>query len=156
MKRTVSIVVPVYQNEANLQETVPKLLSLAARLPGYRLELVFVDDGSRDRSLVILADYAKRHPETIKVVKLSRNFGQTPAIQAGLRHAAGDCVGVISADLQEPWECFADMIKEWEGGAKFVMGERQERDETRRHQLVSDVEFDRFIDLRQVFKDRQT
>ena len=139
MKRTFSIVVPVYQNEVNLQETVPNLLSLGARLPDYRLELVFVDDGSRDRSLEILAGHAAKHPGTIKVVKLSRNFGQTPAIQAGLRYATGDCVGVISADLQEPWEFFADMIKEWEGGAKFVMGERQEREETRRHQLLSGI-----------------
>ena len=88
MKRTVSIVVPVYQNEANLQETVPKLLSLAARLPGYRLELVFVDDGSRDRSLVILADYAKRHPEAMPQAMntLVRLMLQT-IFEEGLFHA---------------------------------------------------------------------
>jgi len=139
MAKTFSIVIPVFQNEANLPDTVPKLLALGQALPAYQLELVFVDDGSRDRSFECLADYAKRHPETIKVVKLSRNFGQTPAIQAGLRHATGDCVGVISADLQEPHELFVEMIKQWESGAKFVMGERQAREEGASHQMLSGI-----------------
>jgi len=137
MPKAFSIVVPVYQNEANLPETVPALLGLARALPDYHLELVFVDDGSHDGSLSILTDYAKRYPAEITVVKLARNFGQTPAIQAGLRQATGDCVGIISADLQEPHELFLEMIKRWEGGARFVLGERQEREESRRHQLVS-------------------
>ena len=134
-----SIVVPVYQNEANLPDTVPRLLSLASSLPGYALELVFVDDGSRDRSLEILLAFAAQHPREIKIVKLTRNFGQTPAIQAGLRHARGDCVGIISADLQEPCESLVEMIKAWEGGAKFVIGERSERKESRLHQAVSGI-----------------
>ncbi len=137
MARKFSIVVPVFQNEANLADTVPKLVGLGVSLPSYKLELVFVDDGSRDRSFTILADYAAQHPDTITVVKLTRNFGQIPAIQAGLRQATGDCVGIISADLQEPWEIFPDMIKEWERGAKFVMGERQKREEHVAHRLVS-------------------
>jgi glycosyltransferase involved in cell wall biosynthesis len=138
MPKIFSIVVPVYQNEANLHDTIPALLALAPTVPDYRLELVFVDDGSRDRSLDILTDYAQRHSE-ITVVKLARNFGQTPAIQAGLRQAAGDCVGIISADLQEPHELFLEMVKQWEGGAKFVLGERLEREETRWHQRVSGI-----------------
>jgi glycosyltransferase involved in cell wall biosynthesis len=138
MSRTFSIVVPVFQNEANLPETIPALLGLGRALPEYRLELVFVDDGSRDRSLSIVTDYAQRHPEIV-VVKLARNFGQTPAIQAGLRQASGDCVGIISADLQEPHELFIEMIKRWEDGAKFVLGERQERQEGRWHRSVSGI-----------------
>ena len=139
MPPTFSIVVPVFQNEANLHDTVPKLIGLGRHLPAYALELVFVDDGSRDRSFEMLTEYAARHSDTIKVVKLTRNFGQIPAIQAGLRHATGACVGIISADLQEPCELFLDMIKEWERGARFVMGERQSREENRLHQLVSGV-----------------
>ena len=129
----------MYQNEANLPETVPALLGLRALLPGYGLELVFVDDGSRDRSFAVLSDFAARYPETVRVVKLARNFGQTPAIQAGLRHARGDCVGVISADMQEPCELFCDMVRMWEEGAKFVMGERQARAETAAQQKVSGI-----------------
>jgi len=139
MKRVFSIVVPVYHNEANLRDTVPALLSLRDSIGDYKLELVFVDDGSKDRSLAILADYAASHPDIIRVVKLARNFGQTPAIQAGLRTAIGDCVGIISADLQEPHELFAVMLKEWERGAKFVIGERQARKESAFHQLASGI-----------------
>jgi len=139
VRRTLSIVVPVYQNAANLDDTVPKLLGLQGLLPHYALDLVFVDDGSRDASFEIVSRYAAWHPDVITVVKLTRNFGQSPAIQAGLRHARGDCVGIISADLQEPWELFADMVREWERGTKFVMGERQARAEGPVHRWVSGV-----------------
>jgi len=140
MAPTLSVVVPVFQNEASLPDTVPRLLAVRELLPdGYDLELVFVDDGSRDKSFAILSEFARRHPATITVVMLTRNFGQTPAIQAGLRHARGDCVGIISADLQEPCELFADMVKEWERGARFVMGERQARAEGPVHRLLSGI-----------------
>ncbi len=139
MSLVFSIVVPVFQNETNLHDTVPKLLSLQDNLPNYALELVFVDDGSPDRSLEILVKYAESYPEKIKIVKLTRNFGQTPAVQAGLRHASGSCVGIISADLQEPHELFVDMVKEWEAGARFVIGERQARQESRLHQTISGI-----------------
>jgi len=139
MAKTFSIIVPVFQNEVNLPDTIPKLLSFGQSLPAYQLELVFVDDGSRDRSLEILTDFSKRFPSVIKIIKLARNFGQTPAIQAGLRHASGDCIGIISADLQEPHELFVEMVKQWEGGAKFVMGERQAREEGASHQMLSGI-----------------
>src|SRR5262245_49486637 len=139
MARLFSIVVPVRQNEANLHDTVPKLLDLRGRIGDFAAEFVFVDDGSTDRSFAILSDYAKRYPGVIRVVKLARNFGQTPAVQAGLRFARGDCVGIISADLQEPHEAFVDMLREWEKGAKFVIGERREREESRAHQGVSGI-----------------
>src|SRR5262245_16377668 len=134
MARLFSIVVPVRQNEANLHDTVPRLLDLRSRIGDFGSELVFVDDGSTDRSFAILSDYARSHPGVIRVVKLSRNFGQTPAVQAGLRFARGDCVGIISADLQEPHETFVDMLRAWEKGAKFVIGERTQREESRAHQ----------------------
>jgi dolichol-phosphate mannosyltransferase len=98
-----------------------------------------VDDGSRDRSFAILKEFAERHPDLIRVIRLSRNFGQTPAIQAGLRYARGDCVGIISADLQEPHEAFVEMIGEWKRGAKFVIGERAGREENKTHQSVSGI-----------------
>jgi len=137
MRPIFSIVVPVYQNEKNLHQSLPKLLSLKELLPDYELELVFVDDGSSDSSLSILNIFAEKNPQNIKIIRLARNFGQTPAIQAGLRYARGQCVGIISADLQEPFELFVDMLKKWEEGAKFVMGERCHREEDKRHQMIS-------------------
>ncbi len=125
----ISIVVPVYFNEANLPDTIPQLLSLAEKLPGYSLELVFVDDGSGDNSLKLLLDYRSQNPGQIKVVKLTRNFGSMSAIQAGFTVATGDCVGMISADLQDPPEIFLDMIAHWEKGNKAVFAVRQDREE---------------------------
>src|SRR5262252_7899541 len=93
-KKTFSIVVPVYNNEANIPDTVAQLAALAKDLPAYRLELVFVDDGSADHSHALLQAEHERRPDLITVVKLTRNFGQTPAVQAGLQHATGDVVGV--------------------------------------------------------------
>lgn len=139
MSRTFSIVVPVYQNEANLADTVPRLLALREAIGDCALELVFVDDGSTDRSFALLEEFVARHPGVIRVVKLARNFGQTPAVQAGLRFARGDCVGIISADLQEPHEMFVDMLTEWRRGAKLVIGERSAREESALHRALSGV-----------------
>lgn len=134
-----SIVVPVYQNEDNLGETIPALLALGERLPDYRLELVFVDDGSTDHSHALLLDAQARHPDSIVVVKLTRNFGQSPAIREGLRVARGRCIGIISADLQDPPELFLEMVAHWERGVKLVIAERTARDDGPLHGLISNL-----------------
>jgi glycosyltransferase involved in cell wall biosynthesis len=125
--KTFSIIIPVYYNELNLPETIPQLISLADNFLGYHLELVFVDDGSGDRTLEVLLDSQSKHPETIKVVKLTRNFGSMAAIQAGFTIATGDCVGMISADLQDPPELFQEMLGYWEKGIKAIFAIRQDR-----------------------------
>ncbi|GAB4485234.1 MAG: glycosyltransferase family 2 protein [Anaerolineales bacterium] len=126
---TFSIIVPVYYNEANLPDTVPELLSLQQKLPDCRLELVFVDDGSGDRSLEILREFQRQAPETISLVRLSRNFGSMAAILAGMSAARGDCVGVIAADLQDPPELFVEMLAHWRQGVKSVFAVRQARED---------------------------
>ena len=139
MSRTFSIVIPVYYNEPNLPETVPQLLGLAERIPQCRLELVFVDDGSGDRSFEILRKFQGHYPDTIKVVKLTRNFGSMAAIQAGFTVVSGDCVGMISADLQDPPELFLEMLDHWEKGAKAVFAVRQDREEPFSQKLFSNT-----------------
>lgn len=134
-----SIVVPVYQNAPNLATTIPALLGLQKELPGYDLELIFVDDGSADGSYEILMDFRRQHSESIKVLKLTKNFGQTPATQAGLRFATGDVVGIISADLQEPPGLFIKMLREWEKGTKLVIAERDDREEDFVHSFISNT-----------------
>ncbi len=129
-KKTLSIVIPVYFNEPNLPDMIPQLLALADGLPGYALDLIFVDDGSRDRSLEILLNAQKQFPHQIKVVKLTRNFGSMAALQAGLTVATGDCVGVIAADLQDPPELFLEMTCHWEQGVKAVFAVRTDREES--------------------------
>ena len=128
--KIVTVVVPVYFNELNLPDTIPQLLALADGLPDYDLELVFVDDGSKDRSLEILLDAQKRFPTQIKVVKLTRNFGAMAALQAGLTVATGDCIGVTAADLQDPPELFLEMVNHWENGIKAVLAVRADREES--------------------------
>ena len=129
-KKTISIVVPVYFNEPNLPDTIPQLLALEDNLSGYKLELIFVDDDSKDRSLGILLDHQKRFPKQIKVVKLTRNFGTMAALQAGLTVATGDCIGVIAADLQDPPELFLEMTRHWEQGVKAIFAVRSDREES--------------------------
>lgn len=129
-KKLFSIVIPIYFNEINIPDTVPQLLALKKDLSDYDLELVFVDDGSKDRSLELLLGFQVRHPKEIKAVKLTRNFGSMSAIQAGFTVAGGDCVGMISADLQDPPELFMEMISYWEKGSKAVFAIRQDREES--------------------------
>lgn len=136
-KKIFSIVVPVCQNESNLDDTITKLLSLREKLPEYRLELVFVDDGSRDSSYEILLRYYRCFKDTMNIVKLTRNFGQIPALQAGLHFAKGDCVGIISADLQDPYLLFVDMIRRWEQGVMLVAAAREGRPENIFHRFLS-------------------
>jgi dolichol-phosphate mannosyltransferase len=128
--KTISIIVPVYYNELNLPDSIPQLLALRHNLDRYQLELVFVDDGSGDRSLSILLEYQRQYPQLIKVVKLTRNFGSMAAVQAGMSVASGDCVAVIAADLQDPPELIVDMVSQWERGVKAVFAIRANREES--------------------------
>src|SRR6266542_2117605 len=137
--KTLSIIIPVYYNELNLPDTIPQLLSLQQSLDGYDLELVFVDDGSGDNSLQVLLEYQSKYPDTITLVKLTRNFGSMAAIQAGFSVAAGDCVGMITADLQDPPELFLEMLGYWEKGVKAVFAVRQDREEPLLTKLFSSI-----------------
>ncbi|KGY11319.1 hypothetical protein NM22_15770 [Vibrio tubiashii] len=138
--KTFSIVIPVYQNELNLRKTIPTLLNLGQEvLKRYSIntKLIFVDDGSTDRSYEILCDFQSKHKDKMDIVKMSRNFGQTPAIQAGLFHSSTDCTGIISADLQDPPELFFNMLENWIKGEKYVIAERESRLESNTHRFVS-------------------
>jgi dolichol-phosphate mannosyltransferase len=127
--KKLSLVVPCYYNELNVPDTVPELLALGDKLPDLELELVFVDDGSGDRTLELLLEFQRRYPEQIKVVKLTRNFGAVAAAQAGFTVATGDCVGMTAADLQDPPEMFIEMARHWAGGIKAVYAVRVDREE---------------------------
>lgn len=138
MKR-LSIVIPIYQNEENIHSTMTELLALQHKIDGYSLQLIFVDDGSTDKSYELLNKYYHEHPSIIKLVVLTKNFGQSQAIREGIRLADGDCIGVISADLQDPPELFLEMLVHWESGVKLVIGERNGREEGFIHSLFSNM-----------------
>ena len=99
----VSIVVPVFNEDANLEEFLRRVLAVLDGRGG-DFEVILVDDGSRDRSLEILKSWAARRPDRVRVLELSRNFGQHQAILAGFRDVTGDVVVTLDADLQNPPE----------------------------------------------------
>jgi dolichol-phosphate mannosyltransferase len=120
-----SVVVPLLNEEAVIEQTYAALKTHLDAL-GETYELVFVDDGSTDRSRAILAAKALRDP-AVRVVGLSRNFGHEMATTAGLRHARGQAAIVIDADLQDPPELIAEFVAKWRQGYQVVFGVRQER-----------------------------
>jgi polyisoprenyl-phosphate glycosyltransferase len=129
--KTVSVIVPVYYNEPSLPILFDALLEVEAGLRerGLGLELIFVDDGSRDGSFGALREIKKRRPAT-KVIKLTRNFGAVHASKTGMRFVTGDCFLVLAADLQDPPELILEMADRWLQGAKFVICVRQERQDS--------------------------
>ena len=122
----VSIVVPVLDEEENLAELHDRLRTALAGIPH---ELVFVDDGSSDRSAAIVEELAARQ-EGIVLVQLSRNFGMEIAMSAGLDHARGDHVVLMHADLQDPPELIPEMLEKARAGADVVYARRIGRDES--------------------------
>lgn len=125
---TVSVVVPVYNEQDVLPEFVRRAVA-ALEKSGQAWELIFVDDGSKDSSADLLAK-CHRDNSRIKLIRLSRNFGQQPAISAGIHHATGDCVALIDADLQDPPELLIEMIGQWLAGYDTVIARRRSRPET--------------------------
>lgn len=126
-KILLSIVVPVFNEEESLVESIRRFLELKKILPSnVEVELIFVDDGSSDDSLVILRNFARKH-SFIKTISLSRNFGHQIAITAGIDMAMGDYVAVIDADLQDPPELIVEMYQIAIAGADVVYGKRRSR-----------------------------
>jgi dolichol-phosphate mannosyltransferase len=122
----VSIVIPVYYNSPSLGALAGRLRQLSADNVRHEFEFLFVDDGSGDDSFPVLQQLAEQDTR-IRVIKLSRNYGSTTAVMAGITYARGDCVAFIAADLQDPPESLSEMILEWESGFKVVLAVRKDR-----------------------------
>lgn len=126
-EKLVSIVVPVYDEETNVQ---PFYDALTAALPGsgFNIEIIFVDDGSSDRTFQMIGDLATLDPR-VKAIRFSRNFGSHPALMAGLRWAGGDAAVMISVDLQDPPELIPELIEKWKEGFHVVWAVREGRED---------------------------
>lgn len=119
MKR-IAIVVPVYREARNIQRLYARLNEVTAAAPPAQWDYVFVNDGSPDDSLAILADLAERDSR-VKVLDLSRNFGKEIALTAGVHNASwADAVICMDADLQHPPELIPTLVQEWQNGAEVV------------------------------------
>lgn len=125
--KTLEAVVPVYNEEAILPELHRRLIDTLSDLP-YAWRVIYVDDGSRDRSSELLAGFAQGD-QRVGVVHLSRNFGQQLAISAGLTMTSGDVVVLLDGDLQDPPEVIPMLIGKWEEGYDVVYAVKRERKE---------------------------
>jgi len=133
-KTSVSIVVPVYNEAANLDALWRRLGAVAARIPG--CEVIFVDDGSRDNSLAMLREIAAEHG-AVRVVELARNFGQHAALLAGFRECRGEVIVTLDADLQNPPEEIPRLLEAIAAGNDVVGGWRSARQDRAYRRLAS-------------------
>jgi len=124
---TLSVVIPVYNEEETLPELDRRLRAFLAELPvDVSWEVVFIDDGSRDASARQLQEMAAREPR-YKVISFARNFGHQIAITAGMDRAEGEAVVVMDADLQDPPEVVREMLARWREGFEVVYAVRERR-----------------------------
>jgi glycosyltransferase involved in cell wall biosynthesis len=138
-----SIVVPVYNEEQVVLETYKRLKNVMDTLKE-AYEIVFVNDGSRDKTAVIIGEICKTDKDT-KLIDFSRNFGHQLAITAGMDYAAGDAVVVIDADLQDPPELIPKMIAKWRQGYDVVYGKRLRREGESLFKKITAKLFYRFL-----------
>ncbi|MBD3884312.1 glycosyltransferase family 2 protein [Phormidium tenue FACHB-886] len=124
-----SLVVPIYNEEANILELYRRLRAVMDRLDG-EAELVLVNDGSRDRSLSLIRDLHQQDPQ-VSYLSLARNFGHQIAVTAGLNFVRGEAVVVLDADLQDPPELIPQMIEMWQRGYQVVYAQRTQRQKER-------------------------
>ena len=121
-----ALVVPIYNEADAIEIFADRVAEVFQQHPDFAVEIVFVNDGSTDRSLEILLAL-KRSPIKIKIIDLSRNFGKEAALTAGLQHAHGDAVVPIDVDLQDPPEVILEMVSKWREGYDVVLGRRSDR-----------------------------
>ena len=121
-----SLVVPIFNEEEVLPLLMARMTALMDRLDG-ETEAIFVDDGSRDRSVAVLREAMNAEPR-FRLIELSRNFGHQIAITAGMDAAAGDAVVVMDADLQDPPEVVLQLVEKWKEGYEIVYARRVKRE----------------------------
>lgn len=125
MDKKISLVIPVFNEQEVMPESFRRTKAAMEDI-GYPYEMIYVDDGSRDGTWEILSSIAVENPE-VTALRFSRNFGHQLAVTAGMDAADGDAVIIMDADLQDPPEVIADMIKAWEQGADIAYGKRLKR-----------------------------
>lgn len=125
MEKLLSLVVPAFNEEEAMEQSFERTCRAMSSI-GYPFEIIYIDDGSRDRTWEIISRLAREHEE-VKALRFSRNFGHQLAVTAGMDEAKGDAVIIMDADLQDPPEVIADMVKAWEQGADIAYGKRMHR-----------------------------
>lgn len=122
----ISVVIPMYYEEKVAEECYRRVVNVLKELKNYEYEIIFINDGSKDKTLHILESIAQKD-ENVKVISFSRNFGHQAAVIAGIKEVTGDAIVIMDADLQDPPELIPDMLRLWEDGNEVIYGKRKKR-----------------------------
>lgn len=126
--KKVSAVIPMYYEEDVANECYNRMKNVFKEIENYyEYEIIFVNDGSKDKTFEILKEIAKKD-KNVKIISLSRNFGHQAAVTAGLKYITGDCVLILDADLQDPPELLPEMLTKWQEGYDVIYGKRKKRE----------------------------
>ena len=123
LKKTISVIVPCYNEEHNIRVIYKRLSQVLKKYPH---QVIFIDDGSQDKTWEALMALAKAAPQ-VTSIKLSRNFGHQNAVYCGITQAQGQAIVIIDADLQDPPELIEEMIVKWQQGYEVVYAKRLHR-----------------------------
>lgn len=124
--KKISIIIPAYNEEEALPALMDRITKFADDTKDYDFEFLFVNDGSKDRTIELIKEYREKD-KRVCYVDFARNFGKETAMKAGIDYATGDAVVFLDADLQDPPEIITEMIKYWEEGYDDVYAQRKSR-----------------------------
>ena len=147
-RRLVSLVFPIYNEEGNIPLLYTTVTGILAERPDLDFELIFINDGSRDRSLELLGELQQQDPR-VTVIDFSRNFGHQIAVTAGLDQARGNAVIVMDSDMQDPPRICLELIARWEEGRDVAYAQRR----TRKDKLFKRVTANMFYRTLEVLAD---
>ena len=144
--KKISVVIPMYYEEKVVENCYKRVKECLENLKKYENEIIFVNDGSKDKTLEILEKIASKD-STIKVISFSRNFGHQAAVTAGLKAVTGDAIVIMDADLQDPPELIPQMVALWEQGNDIIYGKRKKRKGESAFKLLSAKMFYKTLNL---------
>lgn len=124
--KKISVIIPMYCEEKIIDVCYTRLTKVLQKIEHYEYEMIFVNDGSQDKTLEILLEIANQDAH-VKIISFSRNFGHQAAVTAGLKYVTGDAIVIIDSDLQDPPEAIPEMLNLWENGNDVIYGKRKKR-----------------------------
>lgn len=137
-KRLISYIFPIYNEQGNIPLLYLEIAKVIAKNDTYDYELIFINDGSKDKSLELLVDLQKQD-ERITVINFSRNYGHQLAVTAGLDYAHGDAVIIMDSDMQDPPKVSLELIEKWEEGFDVVYAQRRTRKDSTFKKITADL-----------------